>query len=118
MKEWPQYKTYHVHELEKALKAINETENPDEAAYIKELISKGGYKYPEHIEEREKNLIKKGNDPKFIILNTLLIGFLSFFALVYYANDRLLMAASFMVASIATVANLVLRIVMANNKAK
>jgi len=42
------YKIMHVHELEAALESINQESFPDEAAYIRELIEKGGYKPPTH----------------------------------------------------------------------
>ena len=43
------YENLHLSELEDALKNINEESHPDEAEYIRNLISKGGYKYPEKI---------------------------------------------------------------------
>ena len=41
------YENLHLSELEDALKNINEESHPDEAEYIRNLISIGGYKYPE-----------------------------------------------------------------------
>ena len=47
MKYTTDYEILHVHELEAALKNIDETESPEEAAYIRKLISEGGYKKPD-----------------------------------------------------------------------
>jgi len=40
------YEILHIPELEEALKNIDEDANPEDAELIKELIAKGGYKYP------------------------------------------------------------------------
>lgn len=42
----PDYSIYHLHELEAALKNVDESANPDEARLIRGFIAKGGYKYP------------------------------------------------------------------------
>ncbi len=47
MKYKTNYEILHVHELEAALKNIDEVESPEEAAHIRRLISKGGCKPPE-----------------------------------------------------------------------
>lgn len=40
------YEILHLSELEEALKGLDEDVNPEEVRLIKELIDKGGYKYP------------------------------------------------------------------------
>jgi hypothetical protein len=45
-KNFPNYSLYHLHELEAALKNVDELVKPDEARVIKEFIRNGGYKYP------------------------------------------------------------------------
>lgn len=44
----PDYRLYHLHELEAALKNIDKTNRPKEANLIREFIQAGGYKYPAH----------------------------------------------------------------------
>ncbi|BEU04380.1 hypothetical protein OAG1_31800 [Agarivorans sp. OAG1] len=51
MKYLQNYETFHLHELEGALKKLDVESNPDEAAYIKELIDKGGYQYPSSVKK-------------------------------------------------------------------
>jgi guanyl-specific ribonuclease Sa len=46
MSDTPDYSSYHLHELEAALREIDETERPEEARLIRETIAKGGYVYP------------------------------------------------------------------------
>ncbi|PWK46344.1 DUF2569 domain-containing protein [Pleionea mediterranea] len=61
MNDWPKYDAYHLHELKESLNNINENERPDEAKYVRELIEKGGYQFPDknsNIEESEANKIK------------------------------------------------------------
>lgn len=41
------YEILHIAELEEALKNIDENKNQEEAKYIRRLIEKGGYKYPD-----------------------------------------------------------------------
>jgi len=55
MNNWPRYETYHLHELEESLIKINEEERPEEANYIRELIEKGGYKFPSEEYGSEEN---------------------------------------------------------------
>ena len=73
MKDWPNYEIYHTHELEKALKDINEAENPDEATHIRMLLEKGGYKNIEGTVEDTNKAIMKGADPKYIIFRVIFI---------------------------------------------
>lgn len=40
------YEILHLSELEEILGNIDEKTNPEEATLVKELIAKGGYKYP------------------------------------------------------------------------
>jgi len=42
----PNYSTYHLDELEKALANIDESKKPEEAEIIRGYIEKGGYSYP------------------------------------------------------------------------
>jgi len=42
----PDYSVYHLHELEVALKNVDEITNPNEAEEIRGYIKAGGYKYP------------------------------------------------------------------------
>jgi hypothetical protein len=42
----PDYSSYHLHELEQALKDLDEAAKPEEARAIREHIAKGGYVYP------------------------------------------------------------------------
>jgi hypothetical protein len=46
MKYSQNYEIFHLHELEETLDKLDIEAKPDEAAYIKELIAKGGYQYP------------------------------------------------------------------------
>ncbi len=46
MRSIPDYSSYHLHELEEALKDIDESSNPEEARTIREFIARGGYVYP------------------------------------------------------------------------
>lgn len=46
MSEMPNYSVYHLHELESALREIDEKTHPEEAKIIREYIAKSGYTYP------------------------------------------------------------------------
>jgi len=80
MKDWPNYEIYHVHELEKALTNINESEKPDEAAHIRKLLKKGGYENTEENIQitkedtaKAKKAAMKGADPKHILFRVIFI---------------------------------------------
>jgi len=42
----PDYSAYHLHELERALRDLDESARPEEASAIREYIARGGYVYP------------------------------------------------------------------------
>jgi hypothetical protein len=46
MNSIPDYSAYHLHELERALKDLDESARPEEARAIREHIARGGYVYP------------------------------------------------------------------------
>lgn len=47
MRNMPDYSSYHLKELEQALKEIDVNANPKEAKLIRGYMAKGGYTYPE-----------------------------------------------------------------------
>lgn len=75
MDNWPNYKIYHLHELEKVLSDINKEEHPEEAQYIEKLIAQGGYRPPI---ETGSSLIGKEVSfrPKvfFVLLSFIVVG--------------------------------------------
>lgn len=46
MNSIPDYSAYHLHELERALRDLDESARPEEASAIREHIARGGYVYP------------------------------------------------------------------------
>ena len=59
MKYEVNYESLHLNELQDSLKNINESEHPEEAKHIRNLIEKGGYTYPEKTEIESSEITNK-----------------------------------------------------------
>lgn len=86
MSNTPNYASYHLHELEEALKNLDCEANPEEEKLLKELIANGGYSYPtgQQVSPETKSLVtaQEITNSKFKWTLVGILGVLIFFNLV------------------------------------
>ncbi len=77
-KNIPDYRSYHLHELEEALRGIDEDSNPDEANLIRDYIAQGGYVYPPETRIERVEFTHAGYKWLLVLILSLLLTMNSF----------------------------------------
>ena len=111
MENWPNYEVYRIHELEKALENIDETNNKKEADHIRMLIEKGGYKDPAELEASEPPVVASNTR---ILLGIGVSLLMFWFAYKKFLNDDNSGFILFLAIGIITSINVVMRLWLSN----